>query len=291
MMTLKLWHALRRPPATHPIFRRTVLLPGNHKRRYISWAGVTITLVLGLSDFMPTLLLMFIPLVLLLSGIVYGVECAVRVSHAIASEHENSTYTLLALCPPGALAVSWVICTSAVYRNREFERLTEIVRTSVTTALIGIGVMFGLVWLVTSAAPAPYNNGTITLNLLLNAGVIFAVMYWEFIQSVLLGCMVGLLIPTYTISGLDAGLYAPGIFLLLKMTVYALSALLGLSILPDIYSRLRLEGSFTDMSLALMRAFIFIGIQESVIRILWDHLLKRVNASSDDVKWALFHTQ
>lgn len=289
-MTHKLWHALRRPPATHPIFRRTVLLPGIQKRRYLSWAGVTVTLVLGLSDFMPTLLMMLIPLVLLLSGIVYGIECAVRVSHAIASEHENSTYPLLALCPPGALAVSWVICTSTLYRNREFERLHEIVRTSVMIAVIGICLMFGVVFLVTSAAPAPYDNGAQILNLLLNTGVIFTVMYWEFVQSVLLGCMVGLLIPTYTVSGLDAGLYAPGVFLLLKMMVYALTALVGLNILPDVYERLGVEGSFTELSLALMRAIFFIGIQETLIRLLWRHLLSRVNAGGEDVKWALYHT-
>ena len=240
---------------------------------------------------MPTMLLLLIPLVLLLSGIVYGIECATRVSHALAREHENSTYALLALCPPGSLAVSWVICTSVLYRNREFERLYDVIQSSINIALIGIGILFVLVLLVSFAAAAPFNNGALTPNLLVIIGVIFAVMYWEFVQSVLLGCVVGLLTPTYTMSSLDAGLFAPGVFLMLKMVVYSVSALVGLNILPDVFVRLRLDGPSIEMILTVLRGLIFIAIQEGAIRLTWQHLMKRVNASNNDVQWALYPTK
>lgn len=286
-MTRKLWRALRRPPATHPIFRRTVLLPGRRSRRYFSWASMAITLVLSLSDFMPTLLLLLIPIVLLVSGVLYGIECSMRVSHAIASERQNGTYQLLAMCPPGALAVCWVICTSTVYRNREFERLHEIIQASVNIALIGIIILFVLVVTISTAAATPYNNGAFTPPMLMNIGVVFAVMYWEFIQSVVLGCIIGILISTYTQNGLDASLLAPSVFLLIKMAVYALTALLGLSVLPDVFAYLPLEGSMAGVVLTVLRGLIFIGLQEGAVHVSWQHLVSRVNASRKDVQWAL----
>ena len=116
-------------------------------------------------------------------------------------------------------------------------------------------------------------------------------MYWEFIQSVLLGCIVGLLTPTYTMSGLDAGLFAPGVFLMLKMAVYSVSALVGLNILPDVFALLRLDGPWVEMILTVLRGLIFIGMQEGAIHLSWRHLMNRVNANNNDVQWALYPTK
>ncbi len=86
MRTRQLWWALNHPPATHPIFQRQVLLPGISKRRYVSWAGLVITLVIGLSEYSPVILMGLLPLVLFITGMLYGMECALRVSHVNTRE-------------------------------------------------------------------------------------------------------------------------------------------------------------------------------------------------------------
>ena len=140
-MTLKLWRALNNPPATHPIFVRTVLLPRPGKRYGLTSAGVIIGFIMGMSEFMPTILILLMPILLAGCGLIYGLDCAMRVSQLIAFERKNNTFELLILCPAGALAICWVMCTSLLYQHQQFNRMLEIVRTSTRIALAAIGVI------------------------------------------------------------------------------------------------------------------------------------------------------
>lgn len=290
MLTLKLWRALHNPPSIHPLFRRIVVLPSEayRKRRYLSWANLIIVLVVGLGEYAPTILFLFMPLLLFITGIVYGLDCALRVSSAIAHEHENDTFQLLALAPPGPLGTSWTVCASALYRNREFDQLHMIIRSSlmiaiVLTIIIGSLVMFGQSAVVTRdsqpALPTFVN--------LIHLGGVFAAVYAEYIQSALLGCLVGMLIPTYAESSLDASLYAFGLFMLLQMTGYFLAALVGFYLLSNVYLMLSLYGVYAEISLTILRFAIFVLIREGVIRVIWRYLAERLNAQPSEFDYVL----
>ncbi|MBL8166426.1 MAG: hypothetical protein JNJ61_30870 [Anaerolineae bacterium] len=281
--TFRLWAALNHPPATHPIFRRTVLLPGSTPRRFISWASVMIMVVVQLGEMIPTVLFLLMPLLLGFTGLLYGVDCALRVSHAIAREHENNTYHLLALAPAGPLGLSWAICTSALYRNREFQQFRAIVRVSLIIGLIVSGFLAVMVMIgqsevfVRFAQPAHP-----TIAHFLGIVGLCAVLYLEYVQSAILGCIVGMIIPTYTGSRLDASLFAFGVFLLLQVLVYLLAFFGAFVVLPSLYHSAGATGFYADISLTALRVGLFFAVRDAVITLSWRLLISRLNVMAAD---------
>lgn len=287
-LTLKLWRALNHPPATHPLFQRIVLLPGESKRRFMSWAGIIIALVVSLGEIIPTLLLILMPILLFFTGILYGLDCALRISSAIAREHENNTYNLLSLAPPGPIAVSWTICTSALYRNREFDRFHTIVRTSVIIALVIISIMAGISFMWQSAVVSRFPQPTLlTVLHYINLCCILLAIYIEYMQSAVLGCLVGMLIPTYANNQLDAGLYALGVFLLLQITGYFLAVFIGFSMIPGVYQMLGIVGFYAEISLTIARLIVFFAIREGLIILVWRILIERLNVGSTELDYMI----
>jgi hypothetical protein len=290
MLTPKLWRALHNPPSTHPIFRRTVVLPSPtyRKRRYLSWANVIIVLVLGIGEHIPSLLLFLMPIILFVTGIVYGLDCALRVSHAIVQEHENDTFQLLSLSPPGPLGTSWTVCTSSLYRNREFAQLHTIVKSSILAAAVITSVVGGLILIGQSPAFSRYTQPMLpTMVILADLTGVFLAIYAEYVQSALLGCLIGMLIPTYVESSLDAGLFAFSGFLLAQIAVYFLTVLIGFSILPGIYHFIGLYGEAAEISLTFLRVVTFFLVREGVVRLVWNHLVDRLNAQPSEFDYVL----
>ena len=288
-MTLKLWRALNNPPATHPIFVRTVLLPRDGKRQSISSVRILIGFIVSMSEFMPTLLIFLMPILLAGCGLVYGLDCAIRVSQVITFERKNNTYELLALCPQGALAVCWVMCTSSLYQQEYFRRLHEIVRTSVQIALVVIGVLLVLVLCFSSSLIVSSSRMVLPILIpLANFGAVAILIYSEYVQSTVIGCLIGLVIPTFTNTTLEPFFYAPVIFLLIKIGTYATSVVVGFNLLDGIYQQLGLQSSLTDILLSLMRLAVIVGIQDGIIRLLWWIVLRRTDTLPQNALLVLY---
>lgn len=288
-MTLKLWRALNDPPATHPIFVRTVLLPPLDKRYSITSAGVIIGFIMRMSEFMPTALIFLMPLVLAGCGLTYGLDCAMRVSQFIAYERKNKTYELLALCPQGALAACWVICTSLLYQNRHFQRMLEIVKNSVRIAFAVIGLI--LILFVGVSFSIILSSSHLALSIivpLINAVAVVTLIYSEYIQSTVIGCLTGLIIPTFTSGTTDAFLYAPAVYLLIKIGCYAVDVLIGFTLLDRIYQMLGIQHGLPDILLTLIRVIIIVVVQDIVIRFLWQLTLNRTDTLVKDADLALY---
>jgi hypothetical protein len=278
-----LWGALNHPPATHPIFRRTVLLPASTPRRFVSWASVMIMVVVQLGEMIPTALILLMPLLLGFTGLLYGVDCALRVSGAIAREHENKTYHLLALAPAGPLGLSWAVCTSALYRNSEFQQFRTIIRVSLTIALVisavlALFVMVGQSEIFTRFAQPAHATIAHFIGVLGLCGVV----YLEYVQSAILGCIIGMVIPTYTGSRLDASLFAFGVFLLLQIMVYLVAFVGVFVILPALYQSAGASGFYADVSLTLLRVVLFFVVRDAVIVLSWRVLINRLNVMTAD---------
>lgn len=291
MLTPKLWRALHNPPSIHPIFRRSVVLPTGtfKKKRYLSWANLIIVLVVGVGEHIPSLLLFLMPILLFITGIIYGLDCALRVSHAIAREYENDTFQLLSLSPPGPLGTSWTVCTTSLYRNREFDQLHTIVKSSIQVAIVITGVVGGLLLIGQSPGFTPHPTQSVlpTLMILADLAGLFAAMYAEYVQSTLLGCLMGMLIPTYVESSLDAGFYAFSGFLLVQIIVYFLTALVGFYILPGLYQLMGFSGELAEISLTFLRVAAFISVREGVIRLAWGQLVQRLNAQPSELDYLI----
>ncbi|MEO8607455.1 MAG: hypothetical protein ABI690_06215 [Chloroflexota bacterium] len=285
MTTWKIWRALHNPPALHPVFQRTVLLPPTTlKRRPMGWAGLVVNLVLSLGQYSPTILLLLMPFILSITGIIYGIDCAIRVGSAIAREHENDTFSLLSLSPGGGLGASWAMCTSSLYRNRDFERLHEVMRgtVSVGSILLVGGALLTLFLQSDKFSRPPIPTLPTFVNLVNLITVLFAV-YVEYLQSAVLGSLVGMFVPTFTQNRLDTSVYTFGGFLFLQITTYFLAYLIGFVILPSLYERLNIVGDYTEMSLSILRLTIFFLIREAIITGLWRVIVQRLNGSTSEL--------
>lgn len=288
MRTRQLWRALNHPPATHPIFRREVVLPGTAKRRYVSWAGLTITLVIGLSEYSPVILMLLLPLMLFVTGVLYGIECALRVSHVIALEQENGTYALLSLSPPGQLGTSWVVGLTSLYRNREFDQLHSIFKNGMAVTLIMLTLFSILALLFSYPALNRRQDGVATIMpVYVTLMVIFCASYIDYIQSVILGCLVGLLVPTFYENVLNSAVYALGGFLLAQVGTLLLAALVGIIVLPGVYDLLGFYGEIANWSQIILSVVTLVGAREVVIRVLWSLLAERCNAATSEQSFIL----
>lgn len=289
MITWKIWRALHNPPALHPVFQRTVLLPpATLKRRPMGWAGLVVNLVLALGQYSPTILLFLMPFVLLFTGLIYGIDCAIRVGGAIAREHENDTFNLLSLSPGGGLGASWAMCTSSLYRNRDFERLHEVMRgTIIVSNVILILATLMTLFLQSDKFTRPPMPAFPTVVNMINLITVLSAIYIEYMQSAVLGSVVGMFVPTFTLNRLDTSLYTFGGFLFLQITTYFLAYLIGFVTLPNIFEQLRLTGSYVEISLTILRLAIFFLIREVMISVLWRAIVQRLNASPSELELSM----
>ncbi len=288
-MTLKLWRALNDPPATHPIFVRTVLLPRVVKRRSISSASIFIGFIVSMTQYTPSILVFLMPILLGVCGLIYGLDCAVRVSQQITLERKNNTYSLLVLCPPGALAVCWVMCTSLLYQERQFRRLNEIVVTSARVASTAIATV--LVLFIGISITIIVSSSHLTLPIItpvINAEAIVVLIYSEYVQSTVIGCLIGLIIPTFANGAMDSFLYAPAIFLLVKIGSYAIGVLVGFNLLGWIYQQIGIQSELMDIVLTLVRVVVIVVVQDVFIRALWHMAIRRMDSVPHEAELALY---
>lgn len=284
MITLWLWRALIHPPATHPVFQRTVVLPVENPSHYLSWANFVISLVIGLSRYAPTLLFLLLPLILVALGLTYGLDCALRVSLAITRERGRATFDLLALTPPGVMGAMWALCTSALYRRHDFMRLREIVRASLVGGVWAGVVITGILLFLNSEAFTRFTQpNEVILTGLANFLVILGAVRVEYIQSAVLGVLLGMAVASATANRLDGSLWAFGLYLLLQGVVYVITLALGFMLLPLVYDRLHFSGAYALMSLSLLRLLIFAAAREALIGLVWRALRVRLNVTPPEL--------
>ena len=288
-MTLKLWRALNNPPATHPIFIRTVLLPRAAKRRSITSATLFIGFIMSMSELMPTLLIFLMPVLLGICGLIYGLDCAVE-SAKLSPSSAKIIHLSYWHCVHQERWQSVGCCVPANFINSS--NLADCAKSLVTSTRIAFGIiaiLLGLIIIVSffTVISAPKLVLPV-LTPLINVEAVITVLYTEYIQSTIIGCLVGLIISTFGISVLDSFLYAPAIFLLIKITSYAVSLFAGFYLLDMIYHQIGLQGGGMDILLTLLRVTVIVVIQDVIIRLLWRLAIKRTDTMPNDVDLALY---
>jgi hypothetical protein len=258
------------------------------KRRHVSWGGLLVTLVIGLSEYSPVVLMFLLPLMLFGTGLLYGIECALRISHVIIREQENGTFALLSLSPPGQLGMSWVIGTTSLYRNREFDQLHSIIKNGLAITLLVITWFSLLALLFFYPALSPRTEGAmVVLPIYFTLILVLGVSYLDYIQSVILGCMIGLLVPTFRENSLNSAVYALGGFLLVDVGTLLFTALVGVVVLPQAYDLLGVYGEAANWSLVVLSLATLVSAREMVIRTLWALLAERTNAAASEQNFIL----
>lgn len=280
MMTWKLWRALHAPPLKHPVFE---LITTAHTRSYINFIAPVGLAILGtlfaigiLKMPKAILPLLFNPVfglivgIILFTGTVYGFIWAANISQIIARIRNEGKYDLWCLSPSSKLRISWAICTGYLYRKQLFTRINN-QRLRIAQGLLTIpGAL--LLPLFIGIAASRHAYVLMLLSTVVHIITLAAAFYIDYIQSAVMGSLIGMNVPNYTRSELDARLLAAGGFLMFQVSTYLIVWVVGFEALSNVYTNLNIVG-FAELSLPVIRLFVFYLSREIVIVVLW-YLLK-----------------
>jgi hypothetical protein len=203
----------------------------------------------------------------------YVVAWVIAVSITIAREHERGTYDQLCLPPSGALGANWAICAASLHRNDALGWV-NFLRKLITGTLLLIFLMILATSILTQHGPNPLQF----LLLFLDITALAAASYIDHVQSIVLGCLIGMLTPTYVPRRLDARVFGAGLFLTLQLTVYASTWVFGF-LLPDLlFDLFGISGWLPSIALVVFRVALFYALREAVILRVWRVLTERLNA-------------
>jgi len=258
--TWLLWHYLCHP-AAHPLFERT--LKFNRTTSSIAWAALLAGALLccGISSLVDSSITVLLLIMIVAFSTAYVVTWAMSISDLIIREHERRTYDLLCMSPAGALGVNWAICTGILHRNDVLGWLGVLRKLMAALLLI---VLFSI--LLTTASRQSLPDLSQLFRLSLDIVMLAAASYVDHVQSVVLGSLVGMLVPVYNRTRLDAAVLAGRIFLALQI----FTLLAALVILPGSY-----QGESSPLLLTLLVCYL---TREIFIVVLWRALVYPLNA-------------
>lgn len=299
-MTWKLWRALRHPLRSHPLFRyasenaeQRALPP---RATYSLSLAACIALVIWISAtwsvqamvFFATLLLPV--LIFALMGTVQGAVWALAVCRTILAARAAGLYDLICLSPSGSLGSTLTLCTGCLHRRQALLRVNN------QRSLLIVGAIVGIMLLAFGASlrqPVPVQptlSRVVTVQFfymglaLVYAGLFITALYLDYIQSVIVGSVIGMIAPTYPLHRADVQFLGVGAFLALQVLTYALTWLLGFAILPAAYQHAQFNGWSADLSLALLRLGIFYAVRACLITGMWRLLARRLNCDLAEIQ-------
>lgn len=292
MISLRLWRSLRRPPWWHPLYwwantrhQHRFTLPAILQVRYdksrVHNIRAGLLLLFGLLALcaIPVFLgLVLIPLLMIATGPLMGLICALQVSRVIQQEHTNGSYDLLCLTPPGQLLVNWALCTGSLHRNRWFIVVFE-----------AAAVLWALALPIFVIFPWSLGGGT---RLNFDAGYRLIYFYWcfllvgsivyDYVQSVVLGCLCALQVGSQESSRPDQQFEVTRAYLLPKLISYA-AALLLPELIGLLLTRLLPQDLLYGFILPTLRAAILLIGQETVIHLTLQQVVKITQAMPQEL--------
>lgn len=289
MITWKLWHALINPLYNHPIFQHAL-----RKQRAFSfpnqifgYMGLSVLLICAGFTFFPniiTVLLVFCfiaPfLFMVFNGSVYGIVLALNIGWVIAKEQEQYTHALLCVSPVGPLGAHWLLATGYLHRNNTTRQLHMLVRAQYIVVLGMLGII-GLILLL-NMVEARDGNATARIHALVvvaKAALILCGVFFDHVQSLVLGCLVGILAPVRSPTYFEVGFWSTGVYLLLQLTGYLVFIFPGLLLTARLFEALQWHSEFAELLLAALRLLVFYLIREGIIAGMWRVATVYLNSS------------
>ncbi len=305
MMTWLLWSALQRPYMQHPLFRQLML---RHQRRQpLKWQdmipiprfifqndlwgalwGIIVVVLLCSGGWLIIVPIMVLtPVALIIAGTAQGVYTAVRVGTNLVREREMGHTTLHGVMPAGMAGASWAMCSFVHHTNRPITQMREAVRGVYIVLFIAVGFITAvavMIWLSTRGLSFSLNEPDVSTQSLLQVLRLLALLiafYVDFIQSTVLGALIGLLISTIAHSRLDAGGLAFGMFLALQFIFYALVFLVNFVLVPQLIADALHPGRI------LLQFAVYYFSREAMILILWRITAFRLQSDAKEFAQAL----
>lgn len=296
-MTWALWRALCAPNFDHPLYQRLAM----HRNRlgFGSWQFSFMIGMIGLFFFMVMFAPMLLILMLIASPILYitltatffGVLTTVHVSGAVVRERLGERYELLCLTPDGGMGVNWMIYTGRMHQENILEQgLSEC--WTIVRILLSIAFFMMLGGLL-SLSGTPETQAPEATRFVISFAVLLVslsgAVYLDYVQSILVGGLLGLVIGNITRSLSDARIWSIALFIFQQILVYGVIFLLGLVIAPTIIGLFIRNDLIIGLATPPLVVLALYGIRELMIHGLWRWLTQRLNSDPQQSIPTPFH--
>lgn len=283
MMTWRIWRMFYDSLPRHPLFWQE-LHPLEPETRPPAWwqplrngvlvlAGIC-ALIAFFWIVLPFLLLLYF--MLFAAALVSGTNAAIGVAGAINQEQVKRRYDLIALTPPGMFGIGWALGTRFLRKNRRTLRFTRLIRGfHLLCLLMVIGIVLLSHFLLQGRGML---EGTISQLLV---GVFFIIaLHLDFVQSGLIGALVGMLVPAYT-RRLDTNLTAPVMFIGIKLGTY-LVILIGMNLVALL---LDFVGVLDNLAIFTFSGVILVFVtHEAALYWIWRMIENRLNLEPNTLR-------
>ncbi len=305
MTSFRFWLALMTPFVSHPIYMRwgvwqpkpmgeattrwekLVQFYTKNESGIILWGFAFLfvaIILLGFSSVIVVISLgtiaLFVvgfPIILVLSGTIYGLASALNISGAIMNERIQGRYLILGVTPSGFLGASWALCSLSVQNSRALRQLR--------TALAGIYSLMILVmtlpliittifYVANSKFPQLYELWSVLI--IASSFLVWCIV--DFFQSACTGSLVGIIAAHHNKTRGQTQNSVLGNFLALQLGVYILTGFIGLFIIPSLFALIRYP---ITPFYGYICVLVLYAVREMLIIILWHGLALTVD---DDVE-------
>jgi hypothetical protein len=305
MISIRIFQALLRPFVAHPLYQRWGVwdptpLPSvlnsrwyrlrrwyqKHELRVITGIVLFSILlmfifgfwrVMSLILFVPIfLMVLLVPLSLLLLGTINGLLSGFAINQTIVNEKIQGRYDLLGLTPYGFEGSTWALCSLSLQGKGLLRRLRNLGRAlyAFLFALTG----FPLVYAMLLAAISPYPNA---LQEVINGmGVSFVLSFLlglDYIQSTNVGCIIGMVAPTFDATHTGSRNFLLSMFLAVQFGTYVFIAIIVFFFISGLVSGLSLPLA------ALVGVFVTYILREMMVIALWRWMAYRLHANLKDL--------
>lgn len=301
-MTWRLWRALHVPFTAHPIFKQSLIKRkspyqglGDSKSPFPTLGftgtlgqivgGLAVVLIMCAGGWLVAVPLMCcLSFMMLFTGTISGLINAMKASGQIAREYETGRADLLGVTLAGMPSCAWAHCSVIFHTSKSLKQIRDLARTTrVVFSIVCVMAISLLALQVVTTEQALIDKLTNFLDsvaIVVFIGLILAAIYFDYIQSTIIGCITGMLVPTYVPRNPEARFMALAIFLGVQFAVYVMVWMISFGFIPTLFSALALS---TWYILPLLQFAFFVAARELLIILLWRLLARRMESDTTEL--------
>lgn len=312
MISLRIWAALLTPFVAHPLYQRWgVWTPSKLVYQEKNWLGklqelinryekywlnglillvvisaifvdfwTTLMIVLGA----PIILMTFgIPTLLLVGGTIYGLTSALLIGNTIINEKIQQRYELIGLSRYGFEGLIWALCSLSIQRSLFLKRMREYYKGLFFLMMVIFAIPLVMLGSIFIFNPTAIAIDMVTSLILGALGVLFLSV--EFVQSSIVGSLIGILAPHYAQSRMDTRNIILSSFIVLQLTAYITIGFFDLLLYPQLFDWLgwNLSQPLYQVVYVVVAIITFYLIREVIIVFLWHRLADIINVELYDI--------
>ena len=210
----------------------------------------------------------------LLNATFNGLMWTTNIGGAIAHQRLRNNYDVLCLIPDGPLTVNWIISTEQLHYNKSLER--SLGDVGVVTQIMSVIVVFLLIGVV--SAPGPQVRLEILRMLIVVVSLVTLIII-DYIQSVVTGSLIGMLIANLTRNVMDSRMWSFAVFLSVQFFIYV-TLLLLLFLSPALAPGSETGVTLLELIMPVVVVLLIVGLREFIIFVLWRWLIQILNVEN-----------